>query len=531
MARRRPVMPTARTAQVPAPMGGLNTVASGIGLPPSDCVQAYNLLASESGLRVRPGGEEWCTGLTGDSDNIVRALLSFTGSSAVKLFATTSSGIWDITTPSASPTKVVSFPSVVGSAGYGTACVVVAAGGYYLMYADEENGLYRYAESGATWTKVASGVGAGQISGVDPAHVAFVTPFKGRVWFVERDTDSAWYLPAGAIAGVAVKFPMGMGFRHGGALLGLWSWTYDGGAGVDDSLVALSTTGDVLIYQGTDPASASTFALRGVWYAGSLPAGRAVATSSGGELLLLTRQGVLPLSLLVSGADTLAQAATVKIANLLTALQAQRSSSRGWAMVAHPEEAAFLVLVPQGTGEYPMQLAQATASKGWFVWRDLDMVSATAWEKQLYFGTSDGRVCVNTGPVDGVTLADPNAFEAIDWSLLTAATDLGVPVQKQVTLLRALILSDGIAPSYDVEARYGYSTDEVDPVSLAIGVGDVWGSGLWDTAVWAGTSTPSQEVRGATGIGSEVAVAIRGVSVSRTTLVGIAVTYTSGGFL
>jgi hypothetical protein len=524
-------MATARPAPIPAPVGGLNTVSSGLGLPPSDCVQAYNLIAAENGLRVRFGAQEWCTGVTGDSDDTIRTLVPFTGGSSSKLWAASNTGLWDVTDSGSSPARVVTFPSSAGNAGYGVFCTVVSAGGHYLFFADEQNGLYRYAETGAAWTKVGFGGGAGQIAGVDPAHAAFVTVFKGRVWVVERDTDSAWYLPAGAIAGTAVKFSMGMAFRNGGTLLGLWNWTYDGGAGMDDSMVALSTNGDVLIYQGTDPGSSATFALRGTWYAGPPPAGRQVATSDGGELLLLTRQGVLPLSRLVVGGDVLTQATTLKVANLINTLMSQRASSRGWSMIQHPEDAAFLLLVPQGPGDYALQLAQATASKGWFLWRDLDMSCAASWEKSLYYGTSDGRVCRNTGYVDGVTLADPNAFTPIDWSLLTAASDLGSPTQKQVGLIRPLIISEGIAPNFSAEARFGYSLEELDPVSLVAGAAEGWDSGVWDEAVWAGASAPTQEVRGTTGMGSEVAISIRGVAVSRTVLVGISVTYTSGGFL
>jgi hypothetical protein len=512
-------------------VGGLNTVAAGLGLPPDDCVQAYNVIAAENGLRVRYGEREWCTGLTGLTDNEVRTVIPFTGGATSSLFAATSTGIWDATMVTTTPPQVATFPVQTGSAGWGVFCSVVTAGGRYCLYADEENGLYRYAESGATWTKVAFGSGAGEIDGVDPGNIAFVTLFKGRVWMAERASGTAWYLDAGAISGTAKAFPMGAGFRNGGHLVGLWTWTYDGGAGMDDSLVAWSSGGDILVYQGTDPASASTFALQGTWYAGPPPAGRSCATSTGGELQLLTRQGVVPMSKLVVGANLLAASTTVKVANLLNTLMAMRANTRGWAMIRHPEDVAFLVIVPQGVGAYPLQLAQATSSSGWFIWRDLDMLSVASWEKQLYFGTTDGRVLVNTGTTDGVSISSPDAYDPIEWSLLTATSDLGAPTQKQVGLIRPLILSEGAVPSIRVNARYRYDQAELDPVTLVGGTGDVWDSALWDQGLWAGDSAPSQPVRGATGMGPGVAIAIRGVSISKTVLVGIDVTYTSGGFL
>ena len=88
-----------------------------------------------------------------------------------------------------------------------------------------------------------------------------------------------------------------------------------------------------------------------------------------------------------------------------------------------------------------------------------------------------------------------------------------------------------MAPSFEAEARYRYDQTEVDPVSLVAGADGGWGSGLWGEATWAGASTPTQKVRGATGLGSTVAVAMRGVSIARTVLLGIDVTFTTGGFL
>jgi len=95
--RHRPQRQTLRDIHVPAPLGGFNTVASALAMPPGDCVYAYNLIAGEYGLRSRLGYKEWCTNLSGTLDNTVRSVLPFTGSakngSKDKLFAVTSTGI------------------------------------------------------------------------------------------------------------------------------------------------------------------------------------------------------------------------------------------------------------------------------------------------------------------------------------------------------------------------------------------------------------------------------------------------------
>ncbi len=337
--RKQAPMPAIQSVHVPAPVGGLNAVDAASAMPPTDAVQAFNLVAAEYGMRSRLGWREWCTTLTGLADNLVRSVLPFAGSTTAKnrLFATTSTGIWDVSASSVSPSRVLTFGTQTGDAGYGNCTTVVTSAGHFLLYADEVNGLHAYTESSDTWAAVTMGGGGTQISAVDPASICFVTVFKSRVWMVEKSTARAWYLAAGAIYGAATSFNMAGRFRAGGALRGLWSWTYDGGAGLDDSLVAVSDGGDVAVYQGTDPSSASTFGLRGAWYVGALPAGRNIATNFGGDLLLLSRTGVVPMSKLTVGGDTdRSQYTTAKVSNLFNAAMLSKAPLRGGACACTP---------------------------------------------------------------------------------------------------------------------------------------------------------------------------------------------------
>lgn len=531
--RARPA-PTVQTVQLPAPVGGINTVAAGLSMPPTDCVAAYNLYGAENGLAVRLGEREWALGMTGET----RTTISFLGASTSKIFVTAPEGIYDVTDsrddvseldPSFKP-----FPSTSGNAGYGVYTTFVTEAGHYLLYADEENGLYIYSEAGGTWTKVASGTGPGQISNLDPGKAAFVMAFKGRLWFAERDTASAWYLDVGQIAGAATEFPMGTRFRMGGTLVGLWDWTYDGGGGLDDALVALSSGGDVLVYKGTDPDFAETFGLQGVWYAGPPPAGRTIASNFGGELLLLTRQGLLPMSRLVVGIpDVRAEALTAKVSNLVNVLMTQRASSMGWQIIQHPETATLNILIPRGSGTEALQLVQSAGSKGWFLHRGLAMANAAVSSGQLFYCTAEspGRVCVNTGYVDGVTLDAPANFTPIDWSLQTAFSDFGTPRQKQMSMVRPLILSSGVT-TFQTEARYQYDQSDMASVPWeSSGASGTWDNALWDDGVWDGGSTSLAQVRGTVGLGTAMGIAIRGSSVTRSILVAFDITYTQGGFL
>jgi hypothetical protein len=188
------------------------------------------------------------------------------------------------------------------------------------------------------------------------------------------------------------------------------------------------------------------------------------------------------------------------------------------------------VTIPTESGDATEQLVQSLWNRSWSRYRDLPIFSGTVWEKQFYFGTVDGRVCINDGAVDGVTLADPDAFEEIEYSLLTAFRNMGSPRMKQVQFIRPTLLSETGTPAYQVEARYGYDLREASAPAAASSGGNTWDAGVWDDAEWTELAA-TQAPRGATGMGVDVAIALRGTAVSRTVVVGFDVVYTEGGVL
>ena len=528
------------TAHIPAPTGGINAVDPASGIPPSDCVYAWNVIPDEFGLRARTGYREWVTGITGAADNRVSSVLTFRGSAASgtadKLFACTSSGIWDVSASTAAPAVSIAFAQPQSGAGFVQAAGMVTTAGHFLAACDEVNGYHVYTESTAAWAKVAQGGGAAQVDNVDPATFVFPVVHKRRLWFVKRDTAEGWYLAAGAVYGAATKFDFGQQFPHGGHLVGLWSWTYDGGAGPDDLLVAVSSSGDVAIYQGTNPADASAWGIKGVWYVGGVPSGRRIATDRGGELMLATVLGMLPLSrLVIAGAtgETPDQAAFVsrKIAPLFAGLVNTYGDAAGWSVLVHPADNALLVTVPTSGGQAATtQLALSLVTGGWFQYRALPIVSGAVWGNELYFGTADGRVCRAVGWVDDLKLGSSTDWDAIAWSVLTAYQNLGSARQKQIQSMRPILMSGTPNASIQATARYNYQTSEpAAPIGNGGGGAGAWGTALWGSAVWGTDYSTTQPVQGATGIGREVAIALRGNAISRTTLVGVDVLFSQGG--
>jgi hypothetical protein len=200
-------------------------------------------------------------------------------------------------------------------------------------------------------------------------------------------------------------------------------------------------------------------------------------------------------------------------------------------MRLHPEEGALIVTVPEAEGTATTQLAMCLKNGSWSQLRDLPIYSANAWGGKFYFGTVDGAVCINDGYKDAVTLAEPEEWTAVQYAGLSSFQNLGSAGQKQVQLIKAYVSSESSAPAINAEARYDFDFSEMAPVSPTPGAGDTWDSAVWDTATWGGSYTPSVLVFGATGVGSNAAIAWRGASTGRTILVGFDVGFCSGGFL
>ena len=528
---------TIKKAGIPPPLGGINMLSPAVGAPLSDAIYCYNMTAREMGLGPRLGSREYATGI-GES---VRTVLGFRGSQPglSRLFVATRSGIWDVTGGGAAPAQVVVFPTQSDQSGYGICTAFVDLNnGHNLLYTDEENGYYVFREATSTWVKVTRNdvaPGIGQVGGVDPAHLAFVMVWKNRVFLVERFTGKAWYTDINAMFGTLTAFNFGTKFREGGELVGLWNWTGDAGDGSDDKLVGISRGGDVVVYQGTNIASADTFDMKGVWSVGDVPAGRRIASAFGGDVMVLSVLGAVPLSKLSIGNVVFdrSQYATQKIPTLLNSLMGQYKIYQGWAVMLSPEDGTLIVLVPNEVNVSVNQLVMSLATRGWSMYRGLNMTAAASWDGKLYYGTDDGRVLINTGTVDGVTIADPDSYSPIEFSLLTTFQAYGSPGQKIVQFIRTTFMNQGGKLQYESKPLYGYNLTEpappdVVPTSAASGT---WDTAVWDSAVWAGDNAPTRKIGGGFGMAPEIAIALRGRAISRVTLVGWHLFYTEGGLL
>lgn len=534
---------TTQPSSLGAFIGGINAADSLANMSPAEMVTCINMDISPEGLTVRDGFKEWCEEITdtGGVRTIIPYTASTIGSGDNRLFICASTGIYEATNPGVAPTKMVTWGGDTARAGYCSWHSYTALSGVqYILLCDLVNGYWVFDPNagGGTWTQIAAGAGAGQINGADPADFDFVNVWKGRVWFVEKETGTAWYTAPGAYTGTVTPFYFGNKFRYGGHLKGVYNYTVDGGDGVDDYLVAVSEAGDVCLYQGLDPSS--DFFSQGTFYVGAIPRGRRIATEHGGDLLITSLYGVIPISSLIAGIPSLSEAAiTYKIEPLINARHATTHDEYGWELKFNPKNRQLILSSPKASNEIDVQYVYNITLKAWTLWSVRDSNTFENWISQsgeyLFMGRNDGKLFYQAGAIDNVLLDSQEApTEQIDWYFLSSFNTYSNPAQfKRVQLMRPEFITVG-TPAYNVEARYDYDLTPVASPSVGGDPGDVtstWDTALWDTAFWGGRSGSLTSVSGAKGIGRSIAVGMRGLSSGETNLVAIDMMLDVGGML
>jgi hypothetical protein len=527
----------------PAPVQGIDIRQSLGSGDLNHCVYTYNLLPFEYGMRVRFGYREWQIGVDDGVNLGIHTLVPFDSAEeddvGDKLFAVNNEGIWDVTSFDTTPVQDVVFADQSAKAGYGTyAHYVSDAGDDILFYADAKNGLHRYTASTGLWTIPTD------ITGVDVTKVKFIVAHKQRIWMVEESSTSAWYLGVGSIAGAATQFFFGSKFKHGGTLEGLFSWTVDGGAGVDDMLVAISHAGDVVVYQGSDP-SLDDWEVRGGYYVGELPNTPRFASEQGGELYILSAYGLSSMNDLLQGVDSNTLQADLdgttiaaKIAGLIRDKMKTGINLDGWDVSMIPSQGGMLIQIPTEGSAAALQYYYNFSTQGWGIWRGVPMTCFEEYEDSVFFGTLDGRVCRMDVPLDNIKLDDSNPLDvgdAIEFSILTAFNSMGQDgVFKRVKLIRPDFVAQE-EPEHSSVARFDFDVSEAidfqlyDPVRFPVGNWDV---NNWDEAIWgSSTGLTFPTIGGAWGTGRYVAIATKGTTRSVTRLVGWDIIFDAGGVM
>ncbi len=452
-------VPVTKTVTYPSPSSGW--VQSGnilnAGLDQAEVLD--NFICTAQGARLRGGASEFA-----DASASVKSLFVYASAGSETMFASTTTAIYDASDIAGGSLRTP-------TSGDWSTVQTSTTGGQFLVGVNGTDTGFTY--NGSTFSDLA-------LTGVAEDALSQVWLFKNRLFFVEEGTTSAWYLATDAIGGTATELDVGSVFAKGGALLFGATWSLDSGSGLDDVCLFFSETGEVAVYEGSDPASASTWSLVGVYDIGK-PLNKLAAFKAGGDLAVLTEDGIIPISeaLRKDRAALQAVAITYPIEDAWQDAIANRTTSFPINATLWQRSTLLLIGTPQKVNNQPVAFAANARTGAWSRIVGWDVRCSVVFGDDLYFGTDDGKIMkADVGGSDG-----GSAYTGY-YVPKFAPMDTEAGAQSVYVNYKAATELD-----FDMYAHADYQVDDMPaPVPFSVSGTTSWGTGVWGTFVWGADS-------------------------------------------
>ena len=484
-----PRQQAAQTVTVAAPIGGWNARDALGAMDPLDAVTLQNFWPGTNSVILRNGYTKHATGLPAE----VQTLMAYSSGTSNKLFAVSDGKIYDATN-----TGAVGAAAVSGLTNSKFQYVnITTSAASYLMAVNGADKLRTF--DGTNWHTDGDG-SPYDITNIDTATVSNITLFKNRIWLTTNNTLKVWYLPVNSIGGAAVALDMTSIFQLGGYIMAGMTWTLDAGYGVDDYLVFITSNGEALVWRLTDPTTPTGISQIGLYKIGA-PIGRRCYTKFGGDLLVITQDGVVPMSgSLQSSRLDPRVSITNKIQYAMSSAISTYGANFGWQLLYYPKENQLILNVPISEGTQ-QQYVMNNITKSWC---NFTGWAANCWELHIddpYFGGNGYVAKAWNGNTDDTS--------NIDGFSLQSFQSYGTALQKQCKMIRYHLQTNG-TPSIFGNVNVDYNlADESAQLNFSTSVYGLWNSGLWDSAIWGAGLVPSADWQGATNIGYTFAPLIK----------------------
>lgn len=462
---------------IPASIKGWDQISSLADMPPDHAVQLDNWIPRPGYLEIRRGSVLWASGIGSGPVETVMAYNSPNLTNS-KLFAVGGGAIYDIT-----------------AGGAGSITTVTGLSNNRLQFCNFTNAAQN------AWLPVANGVDAPQVydgsawaamtlaiddptKGVTVNDIASWTPWKGRLWCTFTNSTVVGFLGNSAISGTITTFDLGQQLGRGGYILNIATWTQDSRQTVDEYLAFISSRGQVVVYQGTDPTSATTFALVGLYDIGA-PIGKRCFLRISGNLWIICVDGILPMSEML----TLDRAAAAKVAPTTMIQNAMMAAARlykgnfGWQFIEYAKGQLAILNIPQTENQTSVQFVMNTLTGAWCQFTG---INCNCWEilnDVPYFGDNSGNVFKwDYGSGDYVDAAAETSITATVQTAFNYFDTRGH--LKRWTMIRPILTTDGsVTPGVGLNVDFGTGAPISIPSTVSTS-GALWDVALWDVAVW-----------------------------------------------
>ena len=459
---------------IPAPIGGWNAKDSLANMPPTDAYKLLNWFPTTTECQLRKGSADYATGITGLVETL--AVYNKMDGNSV-MFAVGEDDVWNVSNPGVAVAGTAVGNPTVTNGRFQWVNFGDGTNNFLIMVNGDDAPIYW---DGTTWITI-TGLSSPALSGPTLTKLIHVNEYKGRLFFIEKDTLSFWYLNAGVAGGALTEFDLSSYASLGGYLMWAATWSFDAGDGPDDAIVFMTSKGQAIVYRGTDPSTAADWVLTGVFYLGE-PLGRRSFVNYSGDLIAITQNGAFPLSRSLQHATVNQEVAiTDKIESAFNVASKSYGTNFGWQGILLSTESALIFNIPIAAGGVHKQYVMNTITNAWCEFDSWDGECFVEFKKDLYYGGDTIVQKAWTGSRDvssEITAIGKTAFSYFG----------NTSQQKRFNFFRPLLQISG-----SLEFRTGMDVDFTDEEITGTSTytaesGDVWDTAVWDTAEWSGTS-------------------------------------------
>lgn len=451
-----------------APVKGWNTRDPLANMGPLYAITLDNWLPETGTVSVREGATAWQTGYTVGVP--IKTLMPWNGVSSQKLYAVTDSGIYDAS--SGGTVGAVVQARTNGSVQYVN---FRTTGKSYLVTVNGVDDLAYY--DGTSWTTLAnfSISGGGTIT---TPNISNINTYKRSLYFIGKNSLSFYYLPIDSITGTVSEFPLGALFTKGGYLVSMGTWTLDGGFGSEDYSAFITSEGQVAVYQGTDPSTSATWALKGV-YDMAPPQGKNCWLKFGGDLLLLCTRGVFSMTTMISEKQFSQRSALSDIiGEAFTEAATLGGTLLGWQMIEYPAKNVLVCNIPRTAFSASFQFVMNTKTGAWCRFKGWNANSFCFYNNELYAAMSNKVAKVFRPGNDFDASITAEAKAAFNYHSPRSRLKDWKMVRPNLTIGGKVAVNAALDTDFRSDAEFGAAVFNTATQSR-------WDDGLWDSAQWS----------------------------------------------
>lgn len=357
-------------------------------------------------------------------------------------------------------------------------------------------------------------------TGLTPTNLIGATNFKNRLIAWEENACGFWFGGSDAISGPLDFFDLSFITKKGGYVVSCAAWSYDssGGTGMQARLVIFMSSGEALVYEGTDPSDVNQWGIVGK-YRVAPPISQRAITEFAGDILILNEYDLVSFSDVFARGEN-PQTQTKLVGALKSAIMAYKLNS-GWQLIYYPLGSLVIVNVPLGNNIFNQYIVN-TRSGGVSQFTGYNGSCFAVINSGLYFGSTNKAFLALSG-------TDDNG-DYINLDVQTSFNTFGLMQDKTLNYIQPSIAIDSDT-NFNYSINYDFAEGNLSTSQLQSVSGNFWDTFYWDTVYWSANSEIKRVQYGVSGQGTYISYRIKtSIKNSQISLYSVAYSYSVNSF-